>query len=92
LAIKGLRYLSWYPFKNLLQIPGIFRTFSVDFPGQSFQDKLRKKTKFLTNEDKVAWCPFSRTFQDKISNSPKFKDLPGYSRTKFKFQDVPGFF
>ena len=31
-----------------------------------------------------------RTFQDKISNSPKFKDFPGHSRTKFKFQDFPG--
>ena len=34
---------------------------------------------------------FFRTFQEKISNSPKFKDFPGHSRTKFKFQDIPGF-
>ena len=34
---------------------------------------------------------FFCTFQDKISNSPKFKDFPGHSRTKFKFQDIPGF-
>jgi len=33
---------------------------------------------------------FSRTFQDEISNPPKFKDLPGHYRTKFKFQDIPG--
>jgi len=33
---------------------------------------------------------FSRTLQDKISNSPKFKDLPVHYRTKFKFQDIPG--
>ena len=33
---------------------------------------------------------FSRTFQHKISNSPKFKDFPGHSRKKFKFQDIAG--